>query len=134
MQGFSGKGQLRYGNRCGGGLERAEQYSENILTTEHILRRVKLTGAVFQAKRRISRAGRSLNMGATHLARSTFFAASSSCRFCSSTLGDDNLRLSSVSTKTVEITSRVNHLLSAGTTYHGASSLDVFRIMSSKAC
>src|SRR5579862_3011723 len=63
----------------------------------------------------------------------TSFASSSSLRFASSTFGNDNLRLSSVSTSTVETTSRVNHLLSAGTTYHGASLVAVLRIISSYA-
>src|ERR1700733_6391850 len=68
-----------------------------------------------------------------HFAIRIFFAASSSLRFAASTFGYDNLRLSNVSTNTVDTTSRVNHLLSAGTTYHGAASLAVFRIISSYA-
>src|ERR1700687_2263518 len=60
-----------------------------------------------------------------------FFAASSSFRFSGSTLGYDKSRDSRVSTNTMDTTSLVNHLLSAGTTYHGASSVAVLRIMAS---
>src|SRR5580700_3889945 len=67
------------------------------------------------------------------LATSIFFAASSSFFFASSTLGYARSSDSSVSTSTADTTSRVNHLLSAGTPYHGASSLAVFAIISSYA-
>src|SRR5258707_4132576 len=62
---------------------------------------------------------------------SSFFASSSSLRLAASTLGYDSLSSSNVSTRTADTTSRVNHLLSAGTTYQGALSVAVLRIMSS---
>ena len=52
---------------------------------------------------------------------SSFPAASNSLRSASPTFGYAKFSDCNVSTITVEITSRVNDLLSAGTTYHGAS-------------
>src|SRR6202521_1616331 len=66
-----------------------------------------------------------------HYLLNNTFAASSSLRFSSSSLGYARSSDSSVSTSTVDTTSRVNHLLSAGTTYHGACSVAVLPIISS---
>src|SRR5579862_2415424 len=68
-----------------------------------------------------------------YLLSKSFFAACNSLCFFSSTFGYARSKDSSASTITVETTSRVNHLLSAGTTYHGACLVAVFRIMSSNA-
>jgi hypothetical protein len=60
------------------------------------------------------------------------FRAFSNCFCCSSvTFGTDNPSDSSVSMITAATTRCVYHLLSAGTTYHGASLLAVSPIMSS---
>ena len=60
-------------------------------------------------------------------------AARSSRRFSPSISGNSGCRLSSVSTTADATTSRVNHLLSAGTTYHGAHAVAVALIASSYA-
>src|SRR5580765_8678331 len=69
----------------------------------------------------------------SHFFNSEVFAACNSFLFSSDTFGYARSSDSNVSTTTVEITSRVNHLLSAGTTYHGACSVAVLRIISSYA-
>ena len=58
-------------------------------------------------------------------------AAASSFNFSSLTSGYDSLSEASVSITAAATTTRVNHLLSAGTTYHGAAGVAVCRIMSS---
>src|SRR5450432_215703 len=61
----------------------------------------------------------------------TFFAAANSFFFAASTSGYARSSDSSASITTADTTIRVNHLLSAGTTYHGACLLAVPPIISS---
>src|SRR5262245_3018859 len=69
-----------------------------------------------------------------HPARtSTRLAARSSVRFALPTFGYSRSSESSASMMAAATTTRVNHLLSAGTTYQGASSVAVSRIASSYA-
>jgi hypothetical protein len=60
----------------------------------------------------------------------TCFAAASSFSFSLLTFGSWRLSASNVSMTAAATTVRVNHLLSAGTTYHGASGVEVSRIIS----
>src|SRR5262249_16939121 len=60
-----------------------------------------------------------------------FLAFAISASLALSTLGYARSREASVSTMAAPTTTRVNHLLSAGTTYQGLSLVAVFRIMSS---
>src|SRR5256886_2608318 len=57
----------------------------------------------------------------SYLLTNFFFAAASSLSFPSSTLGYARSSEARVSITAAATTTRVNHLLSAGTTYHGAS-------------
>src|SRR5262249_20498031 len=61
-------------------------------------------------------------------------ATASSLRCALVNLGYARSRLLSASTTAAATTSRVNHLWSAGTTYHGACGVAVCWIMSSYAC
>ena len=67
-------------------------------------------------------------------ASSFFRAAARSLSFSGPTFGWCKSSLDSVSITAAATTSQVNHLLSAGTTYQGASGVAVWRIMSSYAC
>src|SRR5580704_1938679 len=61
-------------------------------------------------------------------------AAANSFFFSASTFGYVRLSSSTASPIAAATTRRVNHLLSAGTTYHGACLAAVARIASSNAC
>src|SRR5512141_165945 len=61
------------------------------------------------------------------------FAAASSFNLVSLTFGYFRSRSASASMTAAATATRVNHLLSAGTTYHGAALVAVLRIMSSYA-
>src|SRR5262245_26781022 len=61
------------------------------------------------------------------------FALASSFNLRSSAFGYLRSRESSAAMTAAATTTRANHLLSAGTTYHGAAFVAVFRIMSSYA-
>src|ERR1700704_2418083 len=69
----------------------------------------------------------------SYSATSCFRAASSSAFCAGSIFGYESFSALSASTTAAATTSRVNHLLSAGTTYQGACGLAVFWIMSSYA-
>src|SRR4030095_150131 len=70
----------------------------------------------------------------THLwARRARFAAARSFSLASLTVGYARSSEDSASITAAATTTRVNHLLSAGTTYHGARLVAVFRIVSSYA-
>src|SRR5436189_1268394 len=69
-----------------------------------------------------------------YLLNNFFFAAASYLSLSSPTLGYSKSRSARVSMTAPATTTRVNHLLSAGTTYHGASFVAVSWIISSYAC
>jgi len=62
-----------------------------------------------------------LHSGGRYLVSNFFFAVASSLSLSSPTSGYSKSRSASVSITAAATTTRVNHLLSAGTTYHGAA-------------
>src|SRR6267142_4604077 len=70
----------------------------------------------------------------SYLLNNFFFAVASSLSLSSPTSGYSRSRSARVSTTADATITRVNHLLSAGTTYHGASLVAVSWIICSYAC
>src|SRR5258707_15422219 len=69
----------------------------------------------------------------SYLLNNFFFAVASSLSLSSPTLGYARSRSSSVSITAAATTTRVNHLLFAGTTYHGAAFVAVSLVICSYA-
>src|SRR5439155_15086353 len=106
--------------RAGSGT--SARYSSMFVGTALLLAGAFFIGVILQ---------RRFKLIGCHSFNNCFLAASTSLRLSASIFGKESFISSSVWTITSESTRRVNHLLSAGTTYHGAPSVAVLRIMSS---